>query len=488
MNEKIICPLSQAAAKQSDSPAILFGRRAISFKQLDQYVWSTVKTLKKFGINPGDRVAIVDQNSVEYLIVLLSLWRLDAVALLLNFRLPPEALAQTLTETESRLIFSNREDILSAKKIRHKKNSLADVINFDIRDLPFQETAEISLTQEATLLQTSGTSGAPKMALHTYGNHYSNALSANQNIPFKPGDRWLLTLPLFHVGGLGILLRSLLGQGTMVIMTFLKDESVVEIIRREKVTHLSLVSTQLYRLLNDVAMSPEDLKSLKVVLLGGSSFPRSLLERAIQFKLPINLSYGLTEMASQVATSIRPVIDWADSQVKVLSHAQLQISSANEIRVRGPSLFKGYWSQGRCHLPVTKDGWFETGDLGFIDAQNYLTITGRKDNMFISGGENIQPEEIETKLTELKGIAQAIVVPFSHSEFGFRPAAFITLDQGVQLSKKEIISNLKNSLPGFKIPTHFYHFPEEKKGVLKPSRRDFQKLIEAKDERLKPIA
>ena len=226
------------------------------------------------------------------------------------------------------------------------------------------------------------------------------------------------------------------------------------------------MTTQLYRLLQ----KPEGiaaLKSLKYILLGGSGIAAWMIKKASDEGLNILTSYGLTEMASQVATGP------ASGCSQVLSHRQLKISSEGEILVKGQTLFKGYIQAGRVQLPLNPEGWFATGDLGRLDGQGCLTVLGRRDNRFISGGENIQPEEIEKVLLSVEGVAEAVVVPKEDAEFGQRPVAFLKYAPDAVPSETQIIKHCEQFLPRFKIPVHFYPWPEDVmvKGI-KISRQD----------------
>jgi len=194
----------------------------------------------------------------------------------------------------------------------------------------------------------------------------------------------------------------------------------------------------------------------------------------VQLGLNIYLSYGLTEMSSQVATG--KVTDKAELGVKVLPYRQLSISPDGEILVKGEVLFKGYIAGAKVNLPL-ENSWFCTGDIGQQDRDGHLTVTGRRDNMFISGGENIHPEEIEKALLAIKGIEQVVVVPKEDKEFGQRPIAFIKFTDD-HLTEDELIQFLQAVLPRFKIPIAFYPWPQEliSQG-LKISRQELVKTL-----------
>ena len=345
---------------------------------------------------------------------------------------------------------------------------------------------DLDLAQEVTIIATSGTSGEAKAAVHTWGNHFYSAQGSNEIIPLTSSDRWLLSLPLYHVSGIAITVRCLLSGAGLVVATD-EDLNMSTAIARSQATHISLVSTQLQRLLAEEKNLPL-LRSLKVILLGGSACPRGLIEHSLKLGLNIYLSYGLTEMSSQVATG--KVVQINQACVKVLPYRQVRISSEGEILVKGEVLFKGYVVGTKLHLPLSpsvipakagihnkNDLWFLTGDIGQLDKEGCLTVTGRRDNMFISGGENIHPEEIEKALLSIQGIMEAIVVPKEDKEFGQRPIAFIKF-KGDPLADDYLIRCLQAVLPRFKIPIAFFPWPQSLMDQgIKIFRQDFLKTL-----------
>ena len=321
----------------------------------------------------------------------------------------------------------------------------------------------------AAIVFTSGSSGPPKPAVLTYRNLVGNALISNENLPLGPGDRWLLSLPLYHVSGLGVLFRCLVAGATIAIPE--ENESLADAFDRYDITHVSLVATQLHRLLRDGV----DLSGLKAILLGGGPAPERLVREAVERGLPLYTTYGLTETASQVTTT-RP----GDSLEKLLSSGKplregtITIAEDGEILVRGETRFAGYLRKGELGEPFTKDGWFATGDLGKFDADGYLHVVGRKDNMFISGGENIHPEEIEAEVCMIEGVESALVVPVDNEEFGQRPVAFVRTDSG-EIDPTKILGVLEDRLPRFKVPDAIYAWPDDLANTgLKASRAELR--------------
>ncbi len=488
MNPIIPCPLAEAAKKFSTQPALIYGPRAISFRQLDLCVSSTAKQLKKLGVHKGQRVALADERTLESIVILWALWRIGVVVGLLSNKLPEDAFNTQLKKINAQLLFTSEKAYMVSRRILQRKFRPDEVISFDVKEPSSGNPEKMDLSQPATIIFTSGSSSEPKAALHTLGNHVYSALGANMNISIEKGDKWLLSLPLYHVSGVSILFRCLLGGGTIIIPR--EDEDILPAIRRNKITHVSLVTTQLFRLMNN-GPSQTELSSIKCVLLGGGPIPPSLLKDAAEFELPVYPTYGLTEMASQVATANTPLKNADDKlELKVLKYRDLKISGQGEILVKGETLFKGYVEAERIKLPLNSEGWFETGDLGEMDQNGNLKIWGRKDNMFISGGENIQPEEIEKLLNQKEEILEARVIPVKNTEFGFRPAAFIKIrETDKELTTESLRSYLGQQLPKFKIPVAFYPWPTElERENLKISRKVLSELLTNPQRPISPIS
>ena len=473
----IQCPLNSAAERYENLPALIAGDRVISYGEYERVVGSTAVRLKRMRVAKGRRVAIISNNRWEYPVLLFALMRLGAVACPANPRFPEESILTLLRKIDCITVMDPLNKLTNVTSDGMRGIGLDVILRGQEPDVNNASSRVLTdLNHDATIIFTSGTSARPKAVVHSLGNHYYSALGSNRNIAVQPGDRWLLSLPLYHVGGLGILFRTLLGGGAVVIPG--ENESIAESIEKHDVTHLSLVSTQLYRLLND-GLTLQRIKRLKAVLVGGSAVPTSLITRAHEAGLPLYTTYGLTEMASQVTTTApQEPSDRLLTSGKVLDYRSLNVSDG-EILVKGETLFKGYVQGRTTTLPVDDEGWFRTGDLGRLDSDGYLKFLGRKDNMFVSGGENIHPEEIEGVLSLFDEISEAIVVPIEDKEFGFRPVAFIRTRNGTQIDERDVVSRLEHSVPRFKIPVSFYEWPDKAgESRLKPDRRYLAKLAQ----------
>jgi o-succinylbenzoate---CoA ligase len=448
----------RSAALAAPKTAALVGTSGItSYEELDRMVSAAALRLR--GLEPGSRVALHLPKDERYVALVIALIRAGHVACPVSDRLPPRGVAQLLGRASCSALISEDEELLQtagAGLLRPAPETL-------LRDGEQRaEPADVPQERPATIIFTSGSSGAPKAALHTFGNHYHSALGSNTNIALRPGDRWLHSLPLYHVGGLSILFRCMLAGATVALPQ--PGTSLGESIAGLGATHVSLVSTQLSWLLREDAY----LVGLEAVLMGGGPVPPSLVDEALARGLPLHTSYGLTEMASQVTTTLPGAsIEELRTAGRVLPNREVSISKSGEILVRGETLFAGYVEGEEPDRPLDAEGWFHTRDLGEIDESGYLRVGGRMDNLFISGGENIQPEEIEEALCRLDGIDEAVVVPVLDEEFGARPVAFV---RAAGRMPEELARKLEPLLPRFKIPISFHPWPEEARRGMKADR------------------
>ena|SRR3989344_1813137 len=489
MTERITCPVFEhASCRPRGSPreapngqanggqsAVVSSNHTLSYQQLEDAIELAVGNLDRLGVKPRERVALISSNTIEYIIALFALWRRGAIVCLLSARLPEKGISAALKTIACARTLAV-DEIFQKASVASVKGVKGDSALFSIDEQLVKKGAVLlgGVNDPADIMFTSGSSGEPKAVAHSFGSHYYSAMAANEHIAVSPGDRWLLSLPLYHVGGLGILWRTFLAGGTVVVSDPSAD--LADSLRKFNVTHVSLVPTQLHRLLSD----PKNfavLQKMKTILIGGSAIPDVLIRKAIDARLPIHVSYGLTEMASQVAASKRLTKEDPLPGGEILSCARVRISNDHEILVKGRTLFQGYVNGNTIELPLDKEGWFYTGDLGCLNEDGTLTALGRRDNMFISGGENIQPEEIERHLCRIEGIAQAVVVPVKNEEFGERPVAFVEIKQGARLSRARILSSLRECLPSFKLPGQIYSWPATAHPGLKPDRTFFLRLI-----------
>ncbi|MEI8294547.1 MAG: AMP-binding protein [bacterium] len=303
---------------------------------------------------------------------------------------------------------------------------------------------------EGTLLFTSGSSGSPSAVWHNLESHISNAQAAAGRILLGPGCGWLLSLPLHHVSGFSILIRCLLAGATVVFPE--TNAPLKRQVEDPAVTHLSVVGVQLRRLLTQGA----SFRHLQAVLAGGGPIDAKLVSDSIKAGVPLRLTYGMTETASQIATSGRLVAEPLHIHSgRPLPGREVRISADGEIQVRGPILPQAIFTEKGRRQATCSDGWFATGDVGGFDGEGNLIITGRRNRMFISGGENICPEVIENLLASCDGVRRAVVVGVPHVEFGMRPVAFVAGPASVEC----MVDFLRSRLERFCVPDVFFPWP-----------------------------
>ena len=471
----ILCPIRRGVRDHPQAPALLADGETWSYEDLERRVAGVAAQLKDVGC-AGRRVALLLPSGVDLLVLCWALLRVRSTAVLLSTRVPSEQVPNRLCSCGAEHLVTDRAlpDTVKAL-IREGGRQVHAPEAFQVDATGGEEgEARVSLDQAATILFTSGSTGSPKAALHTVGNHYYSALGSNRNITVEIGDRWLAVLPLYHVGGLGIVWRCWLAGAAVVVPT--ADASLVDALHRHRITHVSLVETQLRRLLRDEAAARPP--SLRAVLLGGSAVSPVLVDATLDRGWPLHTTYGMTEMTSQVTTT-PPGAPRAHlhSSGRVLPYRKVRIAEDGEILVRGKTLFAGYVASEEAVEPaVDGDGWYHTGDLGQFDDEALLYVTGRKDNLFISGGENIQPERIEAVLEALPGVVQALVVPVADAEYGQRPVAFVRGPAAA--GGQRLARELERHLARFMIPEAFYTWPDTGTEPMKVDRSAFRRLAE----------
>ncbi len=395
----------------------------------------------ELGIQQGDRVGVILPNGQSYIDVLHALGMIGAVPVLLNARLTPEEIQRQTT-------------LIGCKTVIDQGEAGTGVLDLDSWGAFL--TTEPHDDQIAAILFTSGTSGTPKAAQITYGNLRALADASADRLGVNAVDRWLLPLPLYHVGGLSIVFRSAV-QGTKAV---LPDDNTTQAIMRalvdERITHVSLVPTQVFRLL-EAGFTPPP--SLKLILVGGAAASPDLLSAAHARNYPIATTYGLTEATSQVATMLPEDVRAKPGSVgKPLKGMIVRIVDEQgldqppgvygDIVISGAAVMKGYVS-----YPET-GGVFNTGDIGYFDADGDLWLVQRRTDLIVSGGENVYPTEVEAVLRLHPSVAEACVVGISDAEWGERVAAAVILKNGTPGHTEAMIAFCRERLAGYKIPRY----------------------------------
>jgi O-succinylbenzoic acid--CoA ligase len=454
-------PLAHWANLRPDAIALLSKSGSLSYLELAQTVESIGQQLAAQGLTAGQHLGVVTHAPWPSALLQLTCLHYGLVYCPLSPYFNPDQWELLSQELNLDGYWSDLPSArLSAPQVRLNFNQPSNGV------LP----GGLNPLQPLDMVLTSASSGSPKAVVHSWQNHYYSAQGSQQQIPLTTQDCWLLSLPLFHIGGQAIVWRCLLAGATLAMMA--QGDALDQSLLALPITHLSVVPTQLYRLLQHEGFNPNQL-SLRHILVGGAPANEARLKQAHQRGFAVYVSYGSSEMSSQVATRR---LGTGAGVGAPLSDCEVHFEQG-EVCLRGKTLCLGYWQAGKCQ-PITDDqGWYHTRDRGHLEGGD-LCIEGRVDNMFICGGENIQPEEIESLLLNHAQILAAIVVARHCEEYGERPVAFI--DCQPRLSFAEIDAYLRQSLPGLKLPQAYFSLPRHTS--LKVSRRDLTRLVNQLDE------
>jgi O-succinylbenzoic acid--CoA ligase len=492
--------LSQRAALTPRRPALIFGGEMLTFADLDELVAAADRRLEAAGIAAGQRVATLYASSADFVVLVHALMRRGAVLVPLNTRLTSAELSWQLGAGAQWLLFDeahaetahaaardasglrllDRESLTAPSALRPSgrglqrrptaagkpRRSISNICGSALEtptgdnrssvDIP-----PIDLDATHSIIHTSGTTGHPKGAMLTYCNHWWNAIGSTLNLGLREDDRWLACMPLFHVGGLAILWRSVICGIPVVLHEGFDQARVNRAIDIEGITIISVVATMLQRMLAERGDHPYP-ATLRCVLLGGGPAPRPLLEQCAKLGVPVFQTYGLTEAASQVATlAPEDALRKLGSAGKPLFPTELRIGpldasvhdsdagrAVGEIVIRGPSVFAGYLGESRRE----EDDWFHTGDLGYLDGEGYLYVLDRRDDLILSGGENIYPAEVEAVLLAHPAVVDAGVYGVPDEDWGAVPVAVVVPHDFEPVTESELIEFCRERLAGYKVP------------------------------------
>jgi o-succinylbenzoate---CoA ligase len=497
--------LSQTARQKASQTAMSFAAEIWTFAQMEAEAISLACKLGGLGVTVGSRVAVLMDNHPHYVILIHALAKLGAIAVLINTRLTETEILWQLEDCEVNLLVHDAARSFLVEEISLADREL-DLLNLELvweygdplkrrGSTPICLLDDIDLNAVQAIIYTSGTSGKPKGVQLTYGNHFHSAIALALNLGIKPDDHnWLICMPLYHVGGLSIIWRSAIYGIGIVLHQRFEPEAVIEAVKSEQVTIISLVPTMLTRILahDSFKSSLSQWQKLRCILLGGAAPHHELLEQCCQLRLPIAPTYGLTEAASHVTTLLpHQVADKLGAsggtnpfgnRLRIISidreqdHAQeLPPNQVGQILVKGKNVMAGYVN--RPHDEVINDGWLHTGDLGYLDSEGFLYVVSRRSDLIVSGGENIYPAEIESILTSHPQVEEACVVGISDREWGQIVAVAIASQNPPSLEEIREFCR-KCNLASYKLPKALYlvnSIPKTASGKL--CRQEVQSMI-----------
>lgn len=465
--------LKKRAFLTPDRIALHFEDETLTFHELYERSLEIAERLVTAGFNKETYAGVLLRNHIDTVIILFSFQMIGAKAVMLNGRLSAAELAWQLKDSKASFLITeaafsapNEEPILELPSLTVLQKE--EIASLGTSDVMIQE--EIDLNDICTIMYTSGTTGNPKGVKQTYGNHWWSAVGSALNLGFMESDRWLCAVPLFHISGFSILMRSVIYGMAIVLHEGFNEVKVLEDIDSKKVTIMSAVSTMLTRL-TDVLRERRLPEYFRCMLLGGGPAPLPLLEACVEMGIPVFQSYGMTETASQIVT-LAPEYSFSKlgSAGKPLFPAQIKIvakdgkqadpNEAGEIAVKGPNITSGYLNRPEATTEKLRDGWFYTGDIGTLDEEGFLYVLDRRDDLIISGGENIYPAEIESILSGHPAVGEAGVAGVPDEKWGQVPIAYIVAKTGISLKKEDLYEFCTGRMAKYKIPNDFIFIKE----------------------------
>ena len=439
------CPFYTALKNYPTSIAWSDQSNKLNYAEAHQEICKNQIKLRKLKITPNTYLALNSENSIRFLALIFAAHR---------ERVPVIILGSFSTEEGKQSAIKR----CNAKELNLNSLNKIDVTEQELNDLKNNQF-ELNTSGDAVILFTSGSSGIEKGVILSLENIFSSAEASNTCTKLSNTSTWLSSLTLSRIGGLAIAYRTAISGANICFTNELSIEDLENIIRDSSITHASLVPVQLQELMKKEE-NIKNLKKLTCILLGGAAASEKLLKQIVEHEIPILTTYGMTETSSHISlANLDDPMTRVYSSGKILSHTKVRFRNEKEelssdsnftgiLEVSGKTLCKRYIDEIGMDK-FTKDHWYSTGDIAFLDEDKQLHIIGRSDSMIISGGENIHLREIEIVAERIPGVEAAAAIPKDHPKWGQRPVLFI---ESNKISKEEVFDALKSKLSKIKIP------------------------------------
>jgi fatty-acyl-CoA synthase len=471
--------LKKRAVLSGDKEALVEGSRRLSYRELNTRVNRLAQYLQSQRLKKGDRLALLAYNGTEYVEVIFAAAKLGLILIPLNWRLSPAELAFNLSDSGTGFLIFDPEFLETVKAFKdqtpiremmvlgHQElwgaRSYEQGLAAQTENEPIPEEP-VGLDTPHIIMYTAGTTGRPKGAVLTQGASFWNAVNLNLDMHFTPEDRDLLVLPMFHIGGIGLFtLPTLYAGGTVILQRTFDPARTLHLIKEEKATLLFGVPAIFLFLIQHPNFHPSFFKTLRLVMSGGAPLPVSLVKEYMEAGIVLQQGFGMSEAAPSISTlSKERAIQKAGSIGSALFHVEAKVvnddlgdlpsGEVGELVIRGPNLMQEYWNRPEATIEAFAGGWFHTGDLARMDPEGDITIIERKKDMFISGGENVYPAEVENAIYELPQVSEAAVIGTRDEKWGEVGRAIVVLKKEEHLSEEDVLNHLKSRLAKFKIP------------------------------------
>lgn len=450
--------LIQQAKRNPDSTAIISANKKLTYKEFYGLALSLVRKFENYNIRPNDHIAVISKNSLEFVLVICASWLRGCIPVVINERLSIGNIQKIVDHSDVQLaIYSDKsfdpEDVIKSVSISelfessHRNNSL-----------------NINSCGEAALIYTSGTSGDPKGVPITFSNLYESVSAIDAVDNYSVSDRFLLSLPLYHIGGFSILARSILAGAALIIPDELNLANISSKLMEHEPGIVSVVPTMLKVLVESTTVLPD---SVRVIYVGGGPVDPAIIIKAISMKYPVVKVYGSTETCAMITyADCKALQNNPDSSGRTIGNTKIEIlnedrkildpGKTGEIVIRSDSLFEGYYKNNIETERKIINGKYFSGDIGYLDVHGNLFIESRREDLIVTGGENVFPAEIVCELNKHPAVLESAVFGIMDDHWGQIICAAIVSNDKKSSSAKRISQFLKMELPAFKIPKQYY--------------------------------
>jgi len=474
--------------KKGDAPHVFLSSQhgMYTYSDLDRFTAFLKDLVEKKADSLKWPVAFLSESSDMLIFCVAACWKLGIPFIPINPSMKNEELKNYFEALKPVLIFcdsNNRSRLDDDNVIKMDENFFLNSFTHDTRNMELPDPDSIDKEQIFGYFFTSGTSGKPKIVPLKRRQILSASAASAQNFKPDPNHFWLLCLPLNHIGGISIILRSVIYESAIYRLGEFHEEMVKEFLcENQRFQAASLVPTMLKRLLDDPLFKTH--RDFKSILLGGGPVTENLLRKSAERGIPIISSYGMTETCAQIIanpllapsgmyTPLKSVgkpfppneIQIRDDNGRILGKNQ-----SGELWLKGPQVFDGYYNKEENKKRFDKDGWFSTGDYGHMNGFGHIFIESRRTDLIITGGENVNPNEVEEAMQKLPTIKEAVVIGVPDEEWGQKVTAVVTLKNGKTPQLEEIREQLKDFLTDFKLPKELRivkDFPKTDTGKVK---------------------
>ncbi|MGH1565451.1 acyl-CoA synthetase [Mumia sp. DW29H23] len=469
---------ARRARSTPDAVALVHRGERTTYAVLHDRVTRLAHGLRERGVEAGARVAYLGPNHPAFVETMFATHVLGGVFVPLNWRLAAPELDYTLDDVGASVLVIAPENAAVASSLAWAGTRIARDPH-DGRAVSYEEVlapsgsppidVPVAPSDPALVLYTSGTTGRPKGAVLTHDNLHWNTLNLLIDVDVAGDEVTLVSAPLFHVAALDqTFLPTFLKGGTSVIMPSWDVEACFDLVEQERVTWMFGVSAMFAGLTRSPRWETADLSSLRTLMSGGAPVPEALIRAYQDRGLVFCQGYGMTETApgatflrpeqsvSRLGTAGTPCF-FVDVRVASPDLEDVGIGVPGEVLVRGPNVSPGYWGRPDATAAAfTEDGWLRTGDVATVDADGYLTIVDRVKDMYISGGENVYPAEVEAAMFEHPGVAEAAVIGVPDERWGEVGAAYVVARPGASLDPDDLRAFLRTRLASYKVPVHVH--------------------------------